>query len=146
MADVLTVRNEYRLQRWMEIIRERQESGLSNKAFCTQRGISEKTYYYWLRKIRTAATEVLEPQLVRLEEPERAEADSKIHIRYGEAELSLPEDVDLEAVTVLLNALRRHDRPESCTELLCCLWLHGPSARDRRTGKHSHAAIRNVSG
>ena len=109
MADVLTVRNEYRLQRWMEIIRERQESGLSNKAFCTQRGISEKTYYYWLRKIRTAATEVLEPQLVRLEEPERAEAASKIHIRYGEAELSLPEDVDLEAVTVLLNALRRHD-------------------------------------
>ena len=109
MADVLTVRNEYRLQRWMEIIRECQESGLSNKAFCTQRGISEKTYYYWLRKIRTAATEALEPQLVRLEEPERAEADSKIHIRYGEAELSLPEDVDLEAVTVLLNALRRHD-------------------------------------
>ena len=109
MADVLSVRNEYRLQSWMEIIRECRESGLSNKAFCTQRGISEKTYYYWLRKIRTAATEALEPQLVRLEEPERAEAGSKIHIRYGEAELSLPEDVDLEAVTVLLNALRRHD-------------------------------------
>ncbi len=109
MADVLTVRNEYRLQSWMEIIRECQESGLSNKAFCTQRGISEKTYYYWLRKIRAAAAEALEPQLVRLEEPERTEAASKIHIRYGEAELSLPEDVDLEAVTVLLNALRRHD-------------------------------------
>ena len=112
MADVLTVRNEYRMQSWMEIIRECQESSLSNKAFCRQRGISEKTYYYWLRKIRAAAAEALEPQLVRLEEPERpekAEAASKIHIRYGEAELSLPEDADLEAVTVLLNALRRHD-------------------------------------
>ena len=109
MGNVITVRNEYRLQSWMEIIRECQESGLSNKAFCTQRGISEKTYYYWLRKIRTAAAEAMEPQLVRLDEPERADAASKIHIRYGEAELSLPEDVDLEAVTMFLNALRRHD-------------------------------------
>ena len=109
MGDVITVRNEYRLQSWMEIIRECQESGLSNKAFCTQRGISEKTYYYWLRKIRAAAAEALEPQLVRLDEPERADTASKIHIRYGEAELSLPEDVDLEAVTMFLNALRRHD-------------------------------------
>ena len=109
MADVLTVRNEYRLQSWMEIIRECQESGLSNKAFCTQRGISEKTYYYWLRKIRAAAAEALEPQLVRLDEPERADAASKIHIRYGEAELSLPENVELEAVTMFLNALRCHD-------------------------------------
>ena len=30
MADVLAVRNEYRLQSWMEIIRECEESGLSN--------------------------------------------------------------------------------------------------------------------
>ena len=45
MADVLAVRNELRLQNWMEIIRECQESGLTNKEFCAQRGISEKTYY-----------------------------------------------------------------------------------------------------
>ena len=109
MADVLTVRNEYRLQSWMEIIRECQESGLSNKAFCAQRGISEKTYYYWLRKIRATAAEAIEPQLVRLDELTRPETAPKIHIRYGEAELSLPEDVDLDAVTVLLNALRCHD-------------------------------------
>ena len=65
MADVLALRNEYRLQSWMEIIRECEESGMSNREFCSQRGISEKTYYYWLRKIRTAAATVIEPQLVR---------------------------------------------------------------------------------
>jgi hypothetical protein len=32
-----------------------------------------------------------------------------IEIRYGEAELKLPEDVDLKAIAVLLSALRRHD-------------------------------------
>ena len=68
MADVLAVRNELRLQNWTEIIRECQESGLTNKEFCAQRGISEKTYYYWLRKIRGAAVSVMEPQLVRLDE------------------------------------------------------------------------------
>ena len=45
MADVLAVRNEYRLQTWTEIIRECRKSGLSNREFCAQRGIGEKTYY-----------------------------------------------------------------------------------------------------
>ena len=45
MEDVLAVRDEYRLQSWAEIIQECQASGLTNREFCTQRGISEKTYY-----------------------------------------------------------------------------------------------------
>ena len=109
MEDVLAVRDEYRLQSWTQVIRERQESGLTNKEFCAQRGIPEKTYYYWLRKVREAAAEAAGPQLVRLEENSGAEKGRGIEIRYGEAELKLPEDVDLKAVGILLNALRRHD-------------------------------------
>ena len=109
MADVLAVRNEYRLQRWMEIIRECQESGLSNREFCSQRGISEKTYYYWLRKVRAAAATVLEPQLVRVDNPTMSGTEQMIEIRYGRAELKLPEDVDLKALAAFLNTLRRHD-------------------------------------
>lgn len=41
MADVLAVRNEYRLQTWTEIIRECRESGLSNREFCAQQSIRE---------------------------------------------------------------------------------------------------------
>ena len=107
MADVLAVRNEYRLQSWMEIIRECEESGLSNRAFCSQRGISEKTYYYWLRKVRAAAATVIEPQLVRVDSPEMS-MEQMFEIRYGSAELRLPEDVDLKALAVFLNTLRRH--------------------------------------
>ena len=109
MADVLAVRDEYRLQNWAQSIRERQESGLTNKEFCAQRGIPEKKYYYWLRKVRAAAAEAAEPQLVRLDESSESPKRQRIEIRYGEAELKLPEDVDLKAVSVLLNALRRHD-------------------------------------
>jgi hypothetical protein len=109
MADVLAVRDEYRLQSWTEIIRECQASGLTNKEFCAQRGIVEKTYYYWLRKVRTAATAVMEPQFVRLEEGCVNGKDQMIEIRYGRTELRLPEDVDLKALAVFLNALRLHD-------------------------------------
>ena len=108
MADVLAVRNEFRLQNWMEIIRECEESGLSNREFCSQRGISEKTYYYWLRKVRAAAAAVIEPQLVRVDSPEMSSTEQMFEIRYGRAELRLPEDVDLKALAVFLNTLRRH--------------------------------------
>ena len=109
MEDVLVVRDGYRLQSWVEIIRERQESGLTNKEFCALRGIPEKKYYYWLRKVREAAAEAAGPQLVHLDESGESPKRQRIEIRYGEAELKLPEDVDLKAVAVLLNTLRRHD-------------------------------------
>ena len=110
MDHVLAMRDEYRLQGWTEIIRECRESGLSNREFCAQRGISEKTYYYWLRKLRqTAAASISPPQLVRLEENGEAPEKRRIEIRYGDAELKLPEDVDLKAVVSLLHALRSHD-------------------------------------
>lgn len=87
-----------------------QASGLTNMEFCAQRGISEKTYYYWLRKLRqTAAASMTPPQIVRLTESGEASEKRRIEIRYGEAELKLPEDVDLKAVVGLLNALRSHD-------------------------------------
>ena len=110
MEDALAVRDEYRLQSWAEIIRDCQTSGLTNRKFCAQRGISEKTYYYWLRKLRqTAAASKTPPQLVRLEESDEAPEKCRIEIRYKEAELKLPADVDLKAVIGLLNALRNHD-------------------------------------
>ena len=110
MEDVLKVRNEYTLPSWAGIIQACQASGLTNREFCAQRGISEKTYYYWLRKLRQiVAASIPPPRLVRLEENGEAPEKHRIEIRYGDAELKLPEDVDLKAVVGLLNALRRHD-------------------------------------
>ena len=53
MADVLSVRDDYRAQTWAMLIQECNNSGLTKREFCRQRGISEKTYYYWLRKLRS---------------------------------------------------------------------------------------------
>ena len=51
------IAEEYRLAHWMQIMQERNESGLSIKAFCKKVGINETSYFYWQRKLREAACE-----------------------------------------------------------------------------------------
>ena len=49
------IAEEYRLSHWSEKMRERQELGLSIKAYCEQQGFHENVYYYWQRKLLKAA-------------------------------------------------------------------------------------------
>ena len=104
MADILAVRDEYRAQNWAMVIQECGNSGLSNREFCRQRGISEKTYYYWLRKLRSQMAETVAPQLVPLEPV--AESDDMPQIQYRGAELKLPAGVDMDAVAAILRSLQ----------------------------------------
>ena len=53
--EIKAMKREYPLQQWQEIFRERRESGLTVKAWCTEREISENSYYYHLKKYRHAA-------------------------------------------------------------------------------------------
>ena len=106
MADVLAVRDEYRAQNWTMVIQECSNSGLSNREFCRQRGISEKTYYYWLRKLRSQMAEVAGPQLVQLEPSPVPVQEDMLQIQYRGAELKLPAGVDMDAVTALLRSLQ----------------------------------------
>ena len=103
MESVIQVRNEYRKQQWTQIIRECQNSGLSNKEYCRQHGISEKTYYYWLRKLRAEAAEGL-PQIVEMEPPAM---EDKVYIRFRGAELTLPAGTEVEAIAAVLRSLQQ---------------------------------------
>ena len=104
MADVLAVRDEYRAQTWAMLIQECNNSGLTKREFCQQRGISEKSYYYWLRKLRSQMAETAVPQLVQLD-PTPLQHDM-LQIQYRGAELKLPSSVDIDAVTALLRSLQ----------------------------------------
>ena len=106
MVDVLAVRDEYRTQNWAMVIQECSNSGLSNREFCRQRGISEKTYYYWLRKLRSQMAEAAVPQLVQLEPAPALAQDDVLQIQYRGAELKLPAGVDMDAVAALLRSLQ----------------------------------------
>ena len=55
------IAEEYRLSHWAGVVRERQESGLSIKAFCEKAGFHQNIYFYWQRKLREAACRELQP-------------------------------------------------------------------------------------
>ena len=104
MADVLAVRDEYRAQTWAMLILECYTSGLTKREFCQQRGISEKSFYYWLRKLRSQMAEAAGPQLVQLDP--RVVSNDMLQIQYRGAELKLPTGVDIDAVAALLRSIQ----------------------------------------
>ena len=104
MADVLVVRDEYRAQQWAMLIQECKVSGMSNKEFCIQRGVSEKSFYYWQKKLRTKLVEAAAPQLVQLEAV--SVPTELLQISYRGAELKLPVGVDMDAVSAILRSIQ----------------------------------------
>ena len=104
MADVLAVRDEYRAQMWTGLIQEWKASGMTNKDFCMQRGISEKSFYYWQRKFREQVVEAATPQLVQIETV--SASTELLQISFRGAELKLPAGVDMDAVVALLRSVQ----------------------------------------
>ena len=104
MSETLALRNEYRVQMWTGILDECSESGLTNKEFCRQRGISEKSYYYRLHKLRSQIAEATTPKLVELDET--GITDGTLQIVYRGAEMKLPAGVDINAVAAVLRSLQ----------------------------------------
>ena len=54
MNEIMEIRQQVRLNQWSAMVQEREDSGLSVKAFCKETGIAPKTYYYRLRRLREA--------------------------------------------------------------------------------------------
>ncbi len=73
------VKQEYRLQQWSGMLRERQESGLSVKEWCLEQGISEHSYYYRLRRLCQMACTALE-QVQPIEVPLAPKAE-ETHVK-----------------------------------------------------------------
>ena len=88
MADVLAVRDDYRSQTWAMLIEECSNSGLTKREFCRRRGISEKSFYYWLRKLRSQMAEAAGPQIVQLESS--VTSTEILQIQYRGADAVLP--------------------------------------------------------
>ena len=99
MTEVMQVREAYRVEQWRQLMQQRKDSPLNNREFCAQQGISEKSYYYWLKKLRESAMERGIPQLVALED--------ELRIKYHGASMVLPGHVDIDAVAAVLRSLQQ---------------------------------------
>jgi len=107
MGKALALRTEYRLQQWAKIAEDCAKSGMSNKDFCTSRGISDKTYYYWLRRLREAAADAIGPQLVEVAFNEEKVKTGALNMRYRDADLTITGETPAEVLYTALQVLKK---------------------------------------
>ncbi len=108
MEDVLAMRDAYRLENWAQVIQAQQASGMSKRAFCQKERISERQFYYWLKRLRESLVDTVDPQLVELSAPGK-QSQTLLKIEMGEARMELPGTVDMDAVAAILKSLQAVD-------------------------------------
>lgn len=64
MDKITDAKTEFRLKQWAKIIQTCQSSGMTVVGWCSQNNVKTKSYYYWLRRIRSLTCEagLLVPQ------------------------------------------------------------------------------------
>ena len=114
--DTQLVATQMRHRSWMEDYARQQESGLTVKAWCQEKGITQKTFYYRLRVLREEACSLInmepnkpavkqEPEFVRVDLPKTVGASSGIRIKLDSAEISISPDASNEQVRMVLEAI-----------------------------------------
>jgi transposase-like protein len=108
MKDTRKLAEEYRLSHWAEILRSRVSSGLSITAYCAQEGMHPNKYYYWQRKLRTAAaSSVISPESesnsvvpsgwsqLLAESPAESGIKSELRIEIGKCVIRVDQGTDI---------------------------------------------------
>jgi hypothetical protein len=118
--DTREVTRKYRLNQWIEIIRECRSSGQTVSAWCADHDINPKSYYYWLKRVRTAACEALpaisagNSPIVSIDIPRNIadvghkgqESSINILLHFGNATLELRNGASLVLIENTLKALQ----------------------------------------
>ena len=113
---VSDAKSEFRAQQWTNVIRACQSSGQTVVSWCAENGISIKSYYYWLRKLRLKTLNVpsisterpAEPPVsfakLEVQSPLNTQAAVIIHLPY--ATLEVQNGVCQQTVEAVLLALK----------------------------------------
>ena len=120
MSEIMEIRQQVRLNQWSAMVQEREDSGLSVKAFCNQAGIAPKTYYYRLRRLREAAIKqtqfgtvqsaMSQPELVPYTPPTglaSEPAPQNIVIKTSSTTVEIPVNTSPEVVVAAVSFLRQ---------------------------------------
>ena len=120
MNEIMEIRQQVRLNQWSAMVQEREDSGLSVKAFCKQAGIATKTYYYRLRRLREATIRqaqsgavqatMSQPELVQYTSPTGYVAEPaprSIVIRTSSTTVEIPMNTNPEVVAAAVSFLKQ---------------------------------------
>lgn len=118
----MDVKEEMKLREWAQDMVDQKSSGLTHRDWCMTRGVSISTFEYRCRKVRTALehnyqekksaqVQTLEPTApspvfakVNLVETTPA-GSTGIHIRLGDAQISIASDASCEQIRTVLEVL-----------------------------------------
>ena len=124
---------EIRYQRWVRVIQDWSNSGLSKRDYCQRNEIDEKQFYYYQRRIRaiiaaqgerpalpegnftvgasSVGQQSNRPQIVKLRFPGMAEANaSMISFNMNGMNFSVPENIPASFLAKLLEAASHGSR------------------------------------
>ena len=109
MDKIASVKKRIRHQKWLEMYEAYLSSGKSVVEWCTENGISQKTFYYRQRKIRGEAIEQIEQhEIVPIEAPTVPPVitSGTIRISGSGIDIEMPTDISPEVVTAAIRGLR----------------------------------------
>lgn len=100
---------QVRLEQWSGKIAACRGSGMTVRAWCQENGISEKTYYYWQRRLFQELTSV-QPQSSGFVEvtPRKTESTGQlaVRIRIADAEAAVYNGADAATLETVFRVLR----------------------------------------
>ena len=108
MNEIARVKKEVKQAQWAEMVKSRNESGLTVTDWCKQNGINLKTYYYRLKRLRQAVcNEIEQHDIVPVKPISETELTSeKIELSVGDVKISLPDSFNEDTLKRLLGVLR----------------------------------------
>ena len=100
---IRNVNREVQLQQWQQQIMDCRASGLTVGAWCEQNGMSKKTYYYHLRRVRES---MIESGSAIVPVGSNALSCEKIEIFCGDIKVALPCDSDAQMLGTVLRVMK----------------------------------------
>lgn len=111
--DTQLVKQNVQLSQWAGIIRDRNMSGQTISSYCSCHGITENQYYYWLRKLRTAAMDTCAIEFEEIIPPKEAskayttkEFQTQMQLQIGDIKISVNESTPKELLHLAMEVAK----------------------------------------
>lgn len=103
MDKISKVKNNLQLQRWAQMVTNRQSTGMTVAQWCEHEQISKSVYYYRLRKVRESICEQI---AVPIAEISAAKKGNVMTISCGEMTVEIGNTASAEVIAAVIRALK----------------------------------------
>ena len=114
MDSITEAKKEFRTKQWTKIIQSCKASGMTTAAWCAQQDINLKSYYYWLRKLRSKAcqTEIVpvksveQPIIPLAQTTGNLSRTTAVTVYLPAASVAIPDGASRETIEAVLATLK----------------------------------------